>query len=242
MRRSLLMFLAFASCGLCSSANAAVYDAVAAFSSSSNPNGPWSYGSGVTGTSFTPYTNFGTLDVAGVSGWSDTSSSGAHPPYVGIATAGPASALTVFVPNGVLDLHPGPSIDTIVRWTAPTSGTFSVSGFFELLDTNPTGVIGEIFKNSTPEFTTTLTGPGAQQPNGPVGQAQNFFGTVTLVAGDVLSFGVNNDGVYNNDSTGFDATISAVPEPSTWAMMILGFLGVSFAAHRRKSNLNLRIA
>ena len=29
---------------------------------------------------------------------------------------------------------------------------------------------------------------------------------------------------------------SAVPEPSTWAMMILGFAGVGFMAYRRKSN------
>jgi hypothetical protein len=29
--------------------------------------------------------------------------------------------------------------------------------------------------------------------------------------------------------------IGAVPEPSTWAMMILGFAGVGFMAYRRKS-------
>ena len=29
---------------------------------------------------------------------------------------------------------------------------------------------------------------------------------------------------------------SAVPEPSTWAMMILGFFGVGFMAYRRKQN------
>jgi hypothetical protein len=28
--------------------------------------------------------------------------------------------------------------------------------------------------------------------------------------------------------------ISGVPEPSTWAMMILGFSGVGFMAYRRK--------
>jgi PEP-CTERM motif len=33
-----------------------------------------------------------------------------------------------------------------------------------------------------------------------------------------------------------------VPEPSTWAMMILGFFGVGFMAYRRKSNLALRLA
>jgi hypothetical protein len=30
-------------------------------------------------------------------------------------------------------------------------------------------------------------------------------------------------------------TISAVPEPSTWAMIVLGFCGLGFLAHRRKS-------
>jgi hypothetical protein len=30
-------------------------------------------------------------------------------------------------------------------------------------------------------------------------------------------------------------TVSAVPEPSTWAMMILGFVGVGFMAYRRRT-------
>jgi hypothetical protein len=35
---------------------------------------------------------------------------------------------------------------------------------------------------------------------------------------------------------------SSVPEPSTWAMMILGFLGIGFAAYRRKSRSTFRLA
>ena len=38
--------------------------------------------------------------------------------------------------------------------------------------------------------------------------------------------------------TGFDVTtssVSAVPEPSTWAMMILGFAGIGFMAYRRRN-------
>jgi PEP-CTERM motif len=31
------------------------------------------------------------------------------------------------------------------------------------------------------------------------------------------------------------ANISAVPEPSTWAMMILGFAGVGFLGYRRRN-------
>jgi hypothetical protein len=35
---------------------------------------------------------------------------------------------------------------------------------------------------------------------------------------------------------------AAVPEPSTWAMMILGFVGLGFMAYRRKSSGALRLA
>jgi predicted small secreted protein len=37
-------------------------------------------------------------------------------------------------------------------------------------------------------------------------------------------------------------TVSAVPEPSTWAMMILGFAGVGFMAYRQKSKPALMVA
>ena len=35
---------------------------------------------------------------------------------------------------------------------------------------------------------------------------------------------------------------TAVPEPSTWAMMLLGFCGVGFMAYRRKSMAAIRLA
>jgi len=40
-------------------------------------------------------------------------------------------------------------------------------------------------------------------------------------------------GSYRYIGTGF---ASAVPEPATWAMMVLGFLGLGFMAHRRKGS------
>jgi hypothetical protein len=53
------------------------------------------------------------------------------------------------------------------------------------------------------------------------------------------------DGDVGQNIVGFDVTsgvnsfeltnISAVPEPATWAMIILGFLGVGFMAYRRKA-------
>jgi hypothetical protein len=38
---------------------------------------------------------------------------------------------------------------------------------------------------------------------------------------------------------GGSAVMAAVPEPSTWAMMILGFLGLGWLAYRNKSTLRL---
>ena len=42
-------------------------------------------------------------------------------------------------------------------------------------------------------------------------------------------------------SPGITNGIGAVPEPSTWAMMILGFAGVGFMAYRRKSKPAFRL-
>jgi hypothetical protein len=74
---------------------------------------------------------------------------------------------------------------------------------------------------------------------------QNFLATSaigSLIAGlNTLEFlGLSQ----NPDSTVFldNVSVAAVPEASTWAMMILGFFGVGFAAYRRKSKLFLRLA
>jgi hypothetical protein len=36
--------------------------------------------------------------------------------------------------------------------------------------------------------------------------------------------------------------VAAVPEPSTWAMMILGFLGIGLMAYRRRTSSTLRLS
>jgi hypothetical protein len=43
--------------------------------------------------------------------------------------------------------------------------------------------------------------------------------------------------VLTSGQNSFEFTnVNGVPEPATWAMMILGFMGVGFMAYRRKSN------
>jgi PEP-CTERM motif-containing protein len=71
------------------------------------------------------------------------------------------------------------------------------------------------------------------------------LGTITLnttIAGvynDVLDFNFtpNVGSPVLAGTLTLEATVGAVPEPSTWAMMILGFLGLGFTAFRRTNGL-----
>jgi hypothetical protein len=59
---------------------------------------------------------------------------------------------------------------------------------------------------------------------------------------DVQGF-QGNTGVVGADNLVHPPSgVGSVPEPSTWAMMILGFFGVGFMAYRRKSQTSLRLA
>ena len=69
------------------------------------------------------------------------------------------------------------------------------------------------------------------------------FGLGALVA-EVACSGCQ---AYNTGDGGHGGTIAveavtAVPEPSTWAMLLLGFAGIGFMAYRRKSQPGLMVA
>jgi hypothetical protein len=74
-----------------------------------------------------------------------------------------------------------------------------------------------------------------------LGNGENFFALVgidgqsikslTLTFGGGAGFGVDDVRQIRLD----DAVAGAVPEPATWAMMILGFAGIGFMAYRRKN-------
>lgn len=64
-----------------------------------------------------------------------------------------------------------------------------------------------------------------------------FAGSTTTI--DSFFSGFDGFGYFPGDDDGspFRGTLSiaAVPEPSTWAMLLIGFAGIGFAAYRRKS-------
>jgi hypothetical protein len=91
-------------------------------------------------------------------------------------------------------------------------------------------------------------------------QTPGFIGWMASDAQFVTTAGTVSDGMwYNRDNSGWNYTagdpsrfitpgifsvlgadtVQAVPEPSTWAMMILGFAGVGFMTYRRRKTAAL---
>jgi len=79
-----------------------------------------------------------------------------------------------------------------------------------------------------------VIGPVAAGPNCGA-NCQGFGGSAVLAAPGDYYLNLSGTG---GGTAGYGGTLSvaAVPEPSTWAMMILGFFGVGFMAYRRKSS------
>ena len=222
-------------------AHAATYDAVADFSTSTSSGSVWSYGTGTTGTDFTPYSNFNANCFGpGTACWQTATPVDLVPAVIKNTSGVTINNGTVVFPANVLLVHPGPNTDSIVRFTVPVTGTYHVTGFYELLDTNPTGVNAIIAINDAViAVSFHLTGPGAMHP-GTVGQFVSFGGgNFFLPAGTFIDYGVNNDGNFFNDSTGLSLTFTQVPEPAAWALMLVGFgaLGASLRTSRRKTTV-----
>ena len=84
-----------------------------------------------------------------------------------------------------------------------------------------------------------VIGPVAATANcGP--NCQGFGGSAVLAAPGDYYLNLSGTG---GGTAGYGGTLSvaAVPEPSTWAMMILGFFGVGFMAYRRRTQNAFRI-
>jgi hypothetical protein len=61
-----------------------------------------------------------------------------------------------------------------------------------------------------------------------------------LDAGQKIGLAIDYAGLYYNDSTGVRFTLNGpggVPEPATWALMIVGFGGAGAMLRRRRAAL-----
>ncbi len=174
--------------------------AVGQFSNTDNPNGNWSYGTAtLSGREFTllpsGYCN-------ALLGWM----AGESFPWI----LGNPTSTTQFcgddqVPPTILDMLPGDG-DTysVVRWTAPSAGSFLIQGLFVGNNRNGTSADVHVLLNGIPIFSHLVNRPGA---------SIRFKLTETLQAGGTIDFAVGNgthkrDGTNVYDSIGFSAEIS----------------------------------
>ncbi|SDJ65160.1 MULTISPECIES: choice-of-anchor C family PEP-CTERM protein [Bradyrhizobium] len=117
---------------------------------------------------------------------------------------------------------------------------------------NPAG--GPQFKTLDSTANLTLYSPPPFDVNGNslsnMGWLNYSFLFTATSSSETLTFTSTTSGYSGNSSypTAFgpaldNVSVTAVPEPSTWAMMILGFFGIGFVAYRRKSSASgMRLA
>ena len=220
-------------------ASAETYNIVTGYQTGTN----FTFGSGAAGTSFNAFTQSypnGCFETAAMS--CKTYNTNNEVPVAGYNTAATPTSFadTVTIPGNAVFLHPGANAgeDGIANFIAPKTSTYSFSGAFTRYSTvnGGDGVNVSVLGNGS-----TLSSGSISNGAG-YGASSAFNGTVQLAAGQALTFAVNRNGEYQYDSTGLAAAISVVPEPATWAMMILGMGAVGGMLRRRKSFANAAIA
>jgi hypothetical protein len=112
---------------------------------------------------------------------------------------------------------------------SPITTTYNTPFTLQVNFTLPTGVAPP-----GPTFSSVITGSVTGANGGVQINFDNTPQSFTSNSGP-FTFFVNDLGVNSNGVNNISGVIQAIPEPSTWAMMILGFFGIGFMAYRRKS-------
>lgn len=180
---------------------AGTYDIAADFSAETNPNGAWSYGwSESRGSAF----NIDTEPAHDYSwgnyvGWLAPNYAAA-PINIGYAVTD-INHPTVNIPAGTVSFHPGPSgQNSVIRWTAPASGTYKIMGWFTGNDfAYPTTTDVAVLHGTTEIFSGAINSYRVPL---------NFSLTERVNAGETIDFTVGfGTGGYAGDTTGINATI-----------------------------------
>jgi hypothetical protein len=132
-------------------------------------------------------------------------------------TSAQASVVFTASPDSVLAGQP-------LTYTATFTGTFLSGASYMLTDTAGHSAMGAF---------------SGMNPIVNIGPFIFSNGTYT---GYFSYFGQTAAGFESTFGNPASVVVTAVPEPATWAMMVLGFLGIGLIAYRRHSGSFVRIA
>jgi hypothetical protein len=239
--KKVLICLAF---GALTSQAATVYDLATDFSTTSNPNGVWSFVQGSTPLpSQSQPTDGNALNPAAANGYFGVAGNFSTAPFVFEASqdGGSTSPYTDndFLAGDILahSTNPGAGANLFIEWTAPSDGTISYSG--------------EVWYAHSPvtrsnDYALTLDG-GSDLASGTVTNGDGLnapstfdsSGSLTVDAGDVLALELSpTAGQTFGSLAGVDLTVdftASTPEPGTILLLAGGLFGIAAAVKLRRT-------
>ena len=211
----------------------ASYDALTGYNSSSNLiTNMWQYGTSVSaGGAFTPFLLNNSSGSPSYNYWSNTGTFAG--PTIADNTSGSTitigTAPAIIWPNTALLIGPGsPGTGTsnfaTVRFVAPSTGNFNITGFFSDLQQSSVRLYVEV--GGAQDFSNSFAGSSPQQ-----GTIPFSLSGIALTTGETVDFTVDSEGNQSDDVVGFDGTIqtaaaSSAPEPSAIWLLALGLLAL----------------
>jgi hypothetical protein len=165
--------------------------------------------------------------------------------YTGFANWNVTSGSVDLIGNGFFDFYPGNGLYVDMEGSTGQPGqittkqTFAAGTYFVTFDLggNARGDVDKTTQIDLGPFFGTLTLPS--------GSPYQEYSTVTVnipVPWQLSFADLPNSGNQDIGNILDNVSVTAVPEPTTWAMIILGFAAVGFMAYRRKSKPAFRFA
>jgi hypothetical protein len=144
--------------------------------------------------------------------------------------------------GGSVDLDGNSPGSISQTFNVPTAGLYNLS--FALAG-NPDGGTGTktvLVTLASASQTYTFTVNNADIHNN-MGYVQEFLDNIALGPGTaLLTFASQDDATSAFGPVIGAVNVSAVPEPSTWAMLLLGFTGLGYLGYRRNTKAGLHAA